>query len=306
MVFTETILNDLKEYGAVLLDEPLSGFTTFKTGGPADCIITPHSKEAIGNIVSIVASNNIPLTVIGGGSNLLIGDNGIRGLVLRLSTDKSQVSEISVTEKGEIYGDASLSKEKFVDFALQNGYCGMEFMAGIPGCIGGGIVMNAGTNLGTFGEILSSVDIIDPSGESQNIIINEAMTSYRNLLLPKSSIVAGGYFSLKKSENVNETKDTIDCLLRERKEKHPLSYPSAGSVFKNPEGHSSWKLVDESGLKGYRIGGAMVSELHTNFIINAGDAKSIDIRNLIEHIQETIFIKKNIQMETEIRMIGEF
>lgn len=298
-------INSLKELGELALNEPMKKYTTFRTGGPADIYIRPNNINDLQKIVKIAKEISLPKTIIGGGSNLLISDRGIRGLVIHMCSKPN--NKISLTKNEDIvYADAGITKENFINYSIENSYEGIEFMAGIPGCIGGGIYMNAGTNLGSFVDIIKKVELIDNSGEKIVIEASEDMFSYRKFNIPEEAIITAGLFQLKKSKNINNTRNIIKDLLEERSLKHPLSFPSAGSVFKNPDGHSSWKLVDESGLKGFQIGGAKISELHTNFIINYDEATSQDIKSLIEHIQDKIYSIHGISLQTEIKMIGEF
>ena len=301
------IIDSLKELGELTLHEPMKKYTTFRTGGPAEIYIRPKNQNNLNKIVKIANENSLPKTIIGGGSNLLIGDRGIRGLVIHICSKSGSNNQITHTENEDlIYADAPTSKKDFINYSIKNSYEGIEFMAGIPGCMGGGIFMNAGTSLGSFVDIIKRIELINNSGENITIEASDDMFSYRQFNIPEGAIITGGFFQLKRSKNINNTKKIIKDLLEERSQKHPLSYPSAGSVFKNPEGHSSWKLVDESGLKGFQIGGAKISELHTNFIINFQEATSHDIKSLIEHIQDKIYSIYGINLKTEIKMIGEF
>ncbi len=303
--YPDDFVSYIKTLGRVRFDEPMKEYTSFKCGGPADILIHPDEKCNIPRIILAAKDAGIPLTTIGGGSNLLVGDRGVKGIVLRISDDCIISSTIRLS--GEIiYSDACIGKEDFIDFSVEAGFSGVEFMAGIPGTVGGGIMMNAGTTMGTFMGILDSIEYVDCKGRINTVKVDSEMSSYRSINIGDDVIVTGGYFKLPRSKNTEMTKKIIDEILADRKNKHPLDYPSAGSVFKNPEGSSSWQLVDEAGLKGKKIGGAMVSDLHTNFIINYNNACSIDIKRLIEFIQEEVYSKFGINLETEIRMIGEF
>jgi len=300
----EKKLSDISKYKK---DFPLSNYTTFKTGGPAQFLVQTKDVKKISQIVSLTNSFNIPLTVIGGGSNLLISDEGISGLTLRMFNDTPvDTKDLYIMGDGKIYASASVKKENFIDFAISNGFDGIQFMAGVPGTIGGGIFMNAGTFLGTFVNITKQVEIVDSNGKIKTIDISEKISSYRDMNIEKNSIITGGIFNLPKSNNSKNIQKEVDELLNDRANKHPLNYPSAGSVFKNPEGFSSWKLVNDAGLKGVSIGGAKVSEKHTNFIINNNNATSKDIYNLIQHIQKIVLKKFNVSFETEIKFLGNF
>jgi UDP-N-acetylmuramate dehydrogenase len=306
MAISATVSRLLGECGLVKEHEMLNNYTTYRTGGPADIIVFPINNESVPKIVRIAADAQLPLTVIGGGSNLLVGDKGLKGIVVRLCEDGYRKAEISLLDDGTIYADSIARKERFVEFSMNAGCSGMEFLAGIPGCIGGGIRMNAGTTGGNFADIVSDVDIIDAQGNSRTTAVDRNMASYRNMNIGGDVIVTGARFRLKRDADRALVRDCIRDILEDRKKKHPLDYPSAGSVFKNPEGYSSWKLISDAGLKGKGVGGARVSELHTNFIINADRATSQDIRNLVRLIQETVYKKFGVELEPEIKMIGEF
>lgn len=295
---------DLARYGTVKTDVEMSAFTTFKTGGKADLMIYPSSIENAAAIIRYARQNDVPLTVIGGGSNLVVGDHGIRGIVIRIAEDDVCAGRIEQRDDGRVWADACAKKRDLIEFAVSHGYGDCEFMVGVPGCVGGGIIMNAGTFMGNFIDILDSVVCIDNDGVIREIRIKRAMAHYRGIDLPDICLVWGGYFIFRKKGEVAELRRAVEAIVADRKQKHPQD-PSAGSVFKNPEGHASWKLVNDAGLKGRKVGGAMVSELHTNFIINAGGAKSSDIRELIALVQSTVKEKFGVELHPEVRTIGE-
>ncbi len=300
----ETV-RELERLGHVLMDEPMKKYTTFKTGGPADILVHPFSMDSVRDIANIARHASIPLTIVGGGSNLLVGDKGIRGIVIRIGNGIPQRG-IHIREDGTIFAESSISKQDFIEFSLNNEYEGIEFMAGIPGCIGGGIVMNAGTDINTFADILISIRYVEKNGKIVEKKITRDMAGYRSLDIDDGAIILSAVFGLKKSEHLDDVRRSINKILEERSNKHPINYPTAGSVFKNPEGLQSWKLIEDSGLKGKRIGGAAFSELHTNFIINFNNATSGDILHLIEIAIERVQAKYEVTLETEIRLIGEF
>ncbi|MBN2158710.1 MAG: UDP-N-acetylmuramate dehydrogenase [Spirochaetes bacterium] len=306
MNIPQPIMEALAKWGMVKENESMKNYTTYRTGGPADALVFPRTNDSVANIVKIAADAGVPLTVIGGGSNLLVGDGGIEGIVMRICEDDARRGAVVVLDRDTVYADAIATKESFLDFAVGEGFSGMEFMAGIPGCIGGGIMMNAGTTIGSFADILKEVDIVDAAGNARLLQVDRSMASYRKMDIGEGAIVVGARFILGRSAHPGEVKTRINDILADRGMKHPLDYPSAGSVFKNPEGHSSWKLIDEAGLKGRSVGGARVSELHTNFIINAGDATSRDIRDLISLVQETVLGRFGVELEAEIKMLGAF
>ncbi|MBN2403664.1 MAG: UDP-N-acetylmuramate dehydrogenase [Spirochaetes bacterium] len=306
MDINKKVTSTFKSLGVLKTNEPLKKYTSFKTGGPSDIIIWPKNRDALKEIILLSKNESLPVTVLGGCSNLLVGDKGIRGVVIMLNSMSKIKGRITIEDSGLIYCDAGVRKDEFLRFCVDAGFSGMEFMAGVPGCIGGGIIMNAGTVDGNFADIISSVVCMSSDGVVSMQTIAKEAAGYRTMGIPDRSIVLGGFFRLRKEENRKSVKEKIESILRERMQKHPLDYPSAGSVFKNPPGHSSWKLIDDAGLKGKSIGGARVSELHTNFIINAEKAMSRDIVQLIDYIRETVFLKFNISLDPEIRIIGEF
>jgi UDP-N-acetylmuramate dehydrogenase len=306
MKLPRPLIEALSEWGLIKENEPLKNYTTYRTGGPADVIVFPGKNDFISPIVKIAGEEKVPLTVIGGGSNLLVGDKGIEGIVMRLCEDDSRRPEMTLLEDGTLYTDAIGSKENFIAYAAGAGFSGMEFMAGIPGCIGGGVLMNAGTFMGSFVDILKDIDIIDASGARRTIVVDKAMSSYRKMDIGVGNIVTGARFRLARADNPAAVRNKIEEILADRRTKHPLNYPSAGSVFKNPEGYSSWKLIDDAGLKGATVGGACISDLHTNFIINVNHATSQDIKDLINLARDTVRKKFGIELEAEIKMIGVF
>ncbi len=304
----EKLTRYLAGLGDLKLEEPMGRHTTFRVGGPADVFFTPRDPSCLGEVRALARENDIPFTVIGGGSNLLVGDMGIRGIVARVCAPGNSAGLVRPEndESAVLYADARAGKKSFIECALSKGLEGMEFMAGLPGCVGGGIAMNAGTNLGCFSDILTKVRYIGADGRAVDREITPEMAKYRNLAVEDGAIFLGGWFRMRRAENPEASARLIDEIIRDREFKHPLEYPSAGSVFKNPEGHSSWKLVNDAGLRGYRIGGAMVSEKHTNFIINAVDASASDIALLIRHVRETVFEKFGVSLEPEVKMLGIF
>lgn len=299
---SENLIKDLTRFAKVESDIPLAPCTTFKTGGIADLLIEPADEEAIAPVLRVLNYGEIPFHIIGGGSNILISDDGLNGAVIKISG----ISCGTDFSGDVIFAGAALSKENFITQVIDRGYGGVEFMAGIPGTIGGGIFMNAGTFMGSFSGILKRIRLVDYSGTVSEVNVTGGISGYREMNIPEDTVIAGGYFSLPLSDNPGETRKNVEEIISDRWRKHPMEFPSAGSVFKNPEGLSSWKLIDECGLKGYTIGGAMVSEKHTNFIINTGNATSGDIYKLIKHIQESVYGASGILLETEIKIMGRF
>jgi len=301
-IISENTAKDLSLLGKIEFNSPLSLCTTFKTGGAADLLIEPFDEGALSSILPVLNREGIPFHIIGGGSNLLISDKGLRGATVRISG-----LENSFKVYGEyIFAGAALSKERFINEAIAAGFGGIEFMAGIPGSIGGGIFMNAGTYMGSFSDILKKIRGVEYNGSLIEVDTAADISGYRVMNLPENTVITGGVFSLPRAEDTDATRKLVEDIIADRWMKHPMEYPSAGSVFKNPGGFSSWKLINDSGLKGCKIGGAMVSEKHTNFIINTGNASSEDIYNLISHVRETVSKRFGVMLETEIKILGEF
>lgn len=278
----------------IFVNEPMKKHTTFRTGGNADYLVTPTSKEEMIELLKI----DIPKTVIGNGSNLLVKDGGIRGLVIQLSkNDKYTINE-NVIEAGSGIFVAKLSQ-----LALKEGLTGLEFACGIPGTLGGAIYMNAGAYGGEMSNVVVETDFLKENGEIETI--TDHQFAYRKSIFQNmNGIILSSRLKLEKG-NVDEIKSKMDEYKTARNTKQPVNFPSAGSTFKRPEGYFAGKLIEDAGLKGYRIGGAEVSTLHAGFVINADNATSRDILELISYIQKTVNEKFGANLETEVKIIGE-
>ncbi|MEA5008698.1 UDP-N-acetylmuramate dehydrogenase [Clostridium tyrobutyricum] len=284
----------------IKIDEPMSSHTSFKVGGPADILITPESADQVLDAVKLCKSKNVPYYIMGNGSNLLVKDGGIRGVVVKLTKLKSikiQGSRIIVSS-GACLKDVSQK-------ALDNSLTGFEFACGIPGSVGGAVTMNAGAYNGEISNVIESVIVIDNHTKKRILNLEQLELAYRmSSILKYRYIVLQVTFKLEKGDH-SKINDRIENLNRRRSEKQPLEYPSAGSTFKRPEGHFAAKLIEDSGLKGMSVGGAQVSEKHSGFIINKEDATSKDILDLIKLVQDTVKQKFNVDLYTEVRIIGE-
>ncbi len=296
------LLNTLGKISTVRFDVPLSEHTTFRTGGRASIFIEPDEEESLPEILRTLHELKTDFLIIGGGSNLLISDEGLDYAVIKISKEGKKLEK----KENLLYASAFMSKENFISEALRLGYGGVSFTAGVPGSVGGGIFMNAGTFMGCFIDILKKIRIVNSDYEIEDIEISKEDSNYRKMNIPEKSIILGGFFELPASAETAAIGKEIDEIIKDRWSKHPMEFPSAGSVFKNPEGHSAWKLVNDCGLKGYTIGGAMVSEKHTNFIINKENATSSDVFNLINHVKKCVMDKFSISLETEVKIIGNF
>ena len=278
----------------IFVNEPMKKHTTFRTGGNADYLVTPTSKEEIIELLKI----DIPKTVIGNGSNLLVKDGGIRGLVIQLSKNDRYTINENVIEAGSGIFVAKLSQ-----LALKEGLTGLEFACGIPGTLGGAIYMNAGAYGGEMSNVVVETEFLKENGEIETI--TDHQFAYRKSIFQNMNrIILSSRLKLEKG-NVDEIKSKMDEYKTARNTKQPINFPSAGSTFKRPEGYFAGKLIVDAGLKGYRIGGAEVSTLHAGFVINADNATSKDILELISYIQKTVNEKFGVNLETEVKIIGE-
>lgn len=297
------LLGEFKEIvgeSNVLVDEPMKNHTSFKVGGPADILVIPSDYEEVQKLIKTCNRNEVPFFIMGNGSNLLVKDGGIRGVIIKLTTlDKIEVQGNKiVAQSGALLSDVS-------SIALENSLTGFEFACGIPGCVGGAVAMNAGAYISEIKNVIENALIIDKNGDMKRLSLQELELSYRNSVILKNGYtVLESVFSLKQGV-YEEIKALIDDLQCRRTDKQPLEYPSAGSTFKRPEGYFAGKLIEDSNLKGVSIGGAQVSNKHSGFIINTGNATAKDVLNLIYYVQKTVFDKYGVELHTEVRIIGE-
>ncbi len=297
------ILNRLKENGIVKIKENvlMRDYTTMKIGGPADILIEPNSIDQIQKIINIAKETNTPLTIIGNGSNLLVRDKGIRGIVVVLKDEFSQITvneNILTAQSGATLRSAAIE-------SFEKNLTGMEAVSGIPGTVGGAIIMNAGAYGTEMKDIVKNVVCIDRDGNIQNFNNEEMDFSYRHSTASeKDLIVLEVSFELKPGnhEEIIESFKTYDY---KRSSRQPLDKNSAGSTFKRPEGHFASKLIDDAGLRGYRVGSAMVSEKHAGFLINIEDSTCENMLHLIEDVQKRVYDKYNVKLEREVKLIGE-
>ena len=282
----------------IKIDEKLSSYVNFKVGGPADILLIPESKEQIKKSICICKENNIPVYVIGNGSNILVRDGGFRGVVISLKG----VHNVTVNDE-RIEAECGAMLKAVSDKAMENSLTGFEFACGIPGTIGGAIRMNAGAHGSEMKDIVKTVTYIDGNGEIHKINNEQAKFEYRNSLFTNNEyIIVETELELNKG-NREEIQAKIQEYANFRKEKQPIEYPSAGSTFKRGTDFITAKLIDECGLKGYQIGGAQVSEKHAGFIINTGNATSKDVEELIKYIKQEVYEKFGKEIETEIEII---
>lgn len=293
-------LQDLLEDGQLFLQEPMEKHTTFRAGGPADYFVRPVRRQ-IQPILSLCRQCQVPWMVVGNGSNLLVGDKGIRGLVIELG----RMAGISV-ERDVVLAEAGALLSATARKAAEEGLAGMEFAAGIPGSIGGALVMNAGAYGGEMCHIIKKATVLTEEGEEKSLSPAELELGYRkSCILKNHYIVLEAELQLAKGDK--EAIFQYMAKLRDRRaEKQPLEYPSAGSTFKRPEGYFAGKLIQDSGLRGYQVGGAQVSEKHCGFVINKEKATAAEIRQLISDVQDRVEEQFGVRLEPEVKFTGEF
>ena len=296
----KNLLNILDKEG-IYLNEPMKNHISFKVGGPADFLLKPKTEDEIKRLIEFLKNENIPYIVVGNGSNLLVKDGGIRGVVIKIADNfnKFEIEDTKVVAQS----GALLS---FMGKAILNkSLTGFEFAAGIPGTLGGAIAMNAGAYGGEMKDIVKSVRLMDSKGNIIELSNKEMEFEYRRSLISKSDyIVLSAIIELKEG-NFDEIKGYMKELTKSRVTKQPLNLPSAGSTFKRPEGHFAAKLIEDSGLKGLTLGGARVSEKHSGFVVNIGDAKAKDIIELINVVKSTVYSKFGVMLEEEVKILGD-
>ena len=279
----------------------MKNHTSFKIGGPADEFCEAKSAEEVMRLIEYAQKTGIACTVIGNGTNLLVGDKGIRGLVIKIARGFDGVK----VNGDEITAQSGILLSRLAAEAYANSLVGLEFASGIPGTLGGGIYMNAGAYGGELKDVIKSVTYL----ENEKIIEKDATEldfGYRSSSFTgTNAVILSAVLKLKKGDK-DEIKEKMDDFRQRRTSKQPLNMPSAGSTFKRPEGYFAGKLIEDSGLKGYKIGGAQVSEKHSGFVVNTGNASAADVRALIEHIQKTVKDKFGVEMKTEVKMLGDF
>ncbi|WP_302046960.1 UDP-N-acetylmuramate dehydrogenase [Ligilactobacillus agilis] len=283
----------------ILAAEPLAKYTNTKTGGPAECLAFPKNVAEIKSLLVFAKENQVAVTVIGNASNLIVKEGGILGLVIILT----DMNEIKV-EGNFILAQAGASLIKTTQVAYQAGLTGLEFAAGIPGSIGGAIFMNAGAYDGEIKDVVKSVEVITRDGQLKTYQNNELHFAYRHSRLQEEDdIVLQATFSLRAGDRyaIRNRMEELNFL---RASKQPLEYPSCGSVFKRPVGHFTGKLICDAGLQGYQSGGAQVSKKHAGFIVNVDHATASDYLDVIHHIQAEVKAKFDVDLETEVRIIG--
>ena len=287
----------------VLKEEPMKNHTTFRVGGPADWLVTPTEEEQIRDVVNLLRAEKVPYYVMGNGSNLLVGDKGYRGVIIQLGKNLSQ---IRMPEEGVLYAQAGALLSKIAAEAFAQSLTGFEFASGIPGTLGGAVMMNAGAYGGEMKHVLKDALALTADGELRVLPVEQMALGYRTSIFAQNGdIVLSAQIRLQPG-NPEEIRAYMDELKEKRITKQPLEYPSAGSTFKRPEGYFAGKLIEDTGLRGFQVGGAQVSEKHCGFVINKGQATAADILSLIEQVSDRVEAKFGVRLEPEVKRIGEF
>ena len=312
--FCEKLEEKLKEVmtserGSFRFMEPMKRHTTFRIGGPAAVFISPGSEEELREVLNLLKEENIPWTILGNGSNLLVSDEGFKGAVISMSEGWAYSGVLREDEKAGktlIRAGAGELLSRTARLAMECSLTGMEFASGIPGTIGGALVMNAGAYGSEICNVLSRAKVMTTEGEILELPAEELELGYRTSCIPKKNyIVLEAVIELKKG-SADSIKAVMDDLKEKRVSKQPLDRPSAGSTFKRPEGHFAGKLIMDAGLRGFQVGGAQVSEKHCGFVVNAGGATAEDVLNLVKAVQKKVQDEFGILLETEIKFLGEF
>ena len=296
-----TELQNVMGGSGIFMEEPMKKHTTFRVGGPADVLVQPD-ETALAAILALCRRYHVSYSFIGNGSNLLVGDKGIRGVVIEM-TDPMGNIEVDGTK---ITAQAGAMLSKIANTAASNGLGGMEFAAGIPGSVGGAVVMNAGAYGGEMKDIIEKVYVLDENGAQLELDRDALDLGYRHSCIPEKKYIVTKVVLELVPRNEAEIRSEMKELNEKRAEKQPLQYPSAGSTFKRPEGYFAGKLIMDAGLRGYQVGGAQVSEKHCGFVINKGDATAADICQLMRDVSDKVQAQFSVVLEPEVKMIGEF
>lgn len=296
-----TELQNVMGGSGIFMEEPMKKHTTFRVGGPADVLVQPD-ETALAAILALCRQYHVSYSFIGNGSNLLVGDKGIRGVVIEM-TDPMGNIEVDGTK---ITAQAGAMLSKIANTAASNGLGGMEFAAGIPGSVGGAVVMNAGAYGGEMKDIIEKVYVLDENGAQLELDRDALDLGYRHSCIPEKKYIVTKVVLELVPRNEAEIRSEMKELNEKRAEKQPLQYPSAGSTFKRPEGYFAGKLIMDAGLRGYQVGGAQVSEKHCGFVINKGNATAADVCGLMKDVQEKVQEQFGVTLEPEVKFLGEF
>ncbi len=302
-MISEAVIQAIKQYVPeenICLQEPMAGHTTFRIGGPADCFVQIESEEQLQKVQHYLGLVDLPWAVVGNGSNLLVSDRGFEGVVLQVGRKMSRIT----VDGDRVTAQAGATLAQVARVAMENALTGLEFASGIPGTVGGGVVMNAGAYGGEMSRVVEQVIVLDRNGERMELDNSTMEFGYRTSSLRRHSFaVTAVTFRLERGDR-EQIKELMEDLAARRREKQPLEYPSAGSTFKRPQGHYAGQLIMEAGLRGFQTGGARVSEKHCGFVINTGEATAEDVRALIRTVQEKVKDKFHVFLEPEVIFLG--
>lgn len=296
-----TELENIMAGSRIFMEEPMKKHTTFRVGGTADVLVQPD-ETALAAVLALCRQYHVSYSFIGNGSNLLVGDKGIRGVVIEMTEPMGNI-EVHGTR---ITAQAGAMLSKIANTAASNGLGGMEFAAGIPGSVGGAVVMNAGAYGGEMKDIIERVYVLDENGAQLELDRDALDLGYRHSCIPEKKYIVTKVVLELVPRDEAEIRSEMKELNEKRAEKQPLQYPSAGSTFKRPEGYFAGKLIMDAGLRGYQVGGAQVSEKHCGFVINKGDATAADICQLMRDVSDKVQAQFGVVLEPEVKMIGEF
>lgn len=290
----------------VIQGEIIAGHTSFRIGGPADYYVVPEDAASLARGIALCRQSEVPFYILGNGTNLLVGDQGFRGVVFHIYKTMDSITCLEEDDEMYVRAGAGALLSKVGKVVADKGYAGFEFATGIPGSVGGAIMMNAGAYDGEIGNFLYYALVLDEDGNEQKLMKEDMDFGYRH-----SSVMDRGYIVLEvclkfEKGDRDAILQRVEELLAKRKKSQPLEYPSAGSTFKRPEGYFAGKLIQDAGLKGFTVGGAQVSVKHAGFVINTGSATAADVRELIRQVQEKVFEQSGVILEPEVRMIGDF
>jgi len=306
----ETALRLQEILGAdhVFPEEPMAKHITFRVGGPAEWFVLVDTTEQLRQVIALCKEQKEPYYIIGNGSDLLVSDAGVRGVIIRLAGEFEEITAKEIVNEGicNVCAGAGVMLATLSLRAGKKGFTGLEFANGIPGTVGGAVLMNAGAYGGEIKDTIVAADVMTRDGEICHLTREELKLSYRHSVMMESGdIILKAYFVLTVRPKL-QIFAVMESYRKARQEKQPLEYPSAGSTFKRPEGYFAGKLIQDAGLSGYKVGGAMVSTKHAGFVINAGGATAADIYELIQHIKNTVKEKFRVELEPEVRFLGEF
>ena len=301
MSFLEKLISIIDK-NRVLQDEPMKAHTTFRVGGNADYFVCPNSIDEVKNVVALCKEEQMPYYILGNGSNLLVGDKGFRGVIIQIYKEMNAIE----VKEDKVIVEAGALLSRIGNVALEESLTGFEFAAGIPGTVGGAVVMNAGAYGGEMKDVLETVTVLTPEGDVIVLENAELELGYRTSIIAKKDyIVLGAVIKLEHGDKT-VIKEKMTELKIQRTTKQPLEYPSAGSTFKRPVGYFAGKLIDDAGLRGFQVGGAQVSEKHCGFVINKDNATAADIVELMKQVADIVKDKFGVELEAEVKRLGEF